>query len=132
MSFTSKGILEYSVLEPGISYKATLVVDAEVARYYRSFVPKSQKCQPGRYAPHVTVVRNELPSNMKKWGLYEGQEIEFEYDSYIWYDGTYWWLNCNSLFLERVREELGLPRWAKWNMPPDGKACFHMTIGNSK
>lgn len=130
--FEMVGILHYSVLEPGVSYKLTTVVDPGVAEFYRKLVPKHQKCQPGRYAPHVTVVRNELPTDMEKWGLYEGKEVVVEYDNIPKYDGTYWWLDCYSEFLEQVREDLGLPRYAKWNMPPDGKACFHMTIGNSK
>lgn len=130
--FTAEGTLHYSVLEEEVSYKLTLVTDPGVAEFYRSLVPKTHKCQPGRFAPHVTVVRNELPPNMDKWGLYENKKVQFEYESYAWYDGTYWWLDCYSEFLEQVREELGLPKYAKWNMPPNGKACFHMTIGNSK
>ena len=127
-----KSTLHYSVLEEGVSYKLTALVDPGVAEFYRHLVPKTQKCQPGRYAPHVTVVRNEFPQNMEKWGLYEDKEVDITYSTFLRYDGTYWWLDCYSKFLEQVREELGLPRFGKWNMPPDGKACFHMTIGNSK
>lgn len=130
--FKTQGVLKYSVLEPGVSYKLTLVIDPGVAEFYRSMVPKHEECRPGRYAPHVTVVRNEVPGNMKKWGLYEGLEVELEYDSLVWYDGTYWWLDCYSEFLENVRMELGLPMYSKYSCPPSGKFCFHMTIGNSK
>ena len=130
--FTSKGILKYSTLEPQISYKLSLSVDVGVAEFYRSLVPKAYRCQPGRYEPHVTIVRNELPPNMEKWGIYEGREVEFEYDTEVWYDGTYWWLECYSEFLEDIRVDLGLPIYSEWNCPPSMRSCFHMTIGNSK
>lgn len=130
--FEMVGTLHYSVLEPGVSYKLTTVVDPGIAEFYRSLVPKHLKCQRGRFAPHVTVVRNEVPPNMEKWGAYEGKEVVIEYDPFLEYDGVYWWLNCHSSFLEQIREELELPVWDKWNMSPDGQNCFHMTIGNSK
>jgi len=132
MSFKSQGVLKYSVLEPNVSYKLTMVVDPGIAEFYRSMVPKHEKCKPGRYAPHVTVVRNELPPNMTKWGAHEGLKVEFEYDALIWHDETYWWLDCYSEFLESVRVGLGLPAYSEWNSPPSMKSCFHMTIGNSK
>lgn len=103
--FSSEGVLKYFIIDES-NYKLTLLVDTEIARYYRNFVPKSQKCRPGRYAPHITVVRNERPLNMKKWGLYENKVISFEYEPYIWYDETYWWLNCHSSFLKKQEKNL--------------------------
>lgn len=129
--FKSVGILRYSIVNPSY-YKLIVEVDPEISRYYSKLVPKYYKCNPQRYAPHITVVRNEVPNKMERWGVFENKEIEFMYEPYIWNNGIYWWLNCYSLFLETIRENLGLPLYSKYNSPPDLKHCFHMTIGNSK
>jgi len=40
------------------------------------------------------------------WGRCENKLIEYE--PFPYYDGTYWWLNCYSEYLEEIRKELGL------------------------
>jgi hypothetical protein len=111
--------------------KLYIEVDPGIADYYRSLIPKYFKVHTTRYAPHISVVREENPNN--KWGLYNGAQFVFEYDSYIHNDGgVYWWLNVRSKILSNLRVELGLPRWSKLSRPPDGSDNFHITIGNTK
>lgn len=31
-----------------------------------------------------------------------------------------------------LRVSLGLPESSQWTRPPDGRECFHMTVGNTK
>lgn len=108
------------------SGRLVVLVDTELARYYRSQIPKSMVCRAGRYAPHITVVRNEPYEKDLQ------DPVEFEYDPYIHFNGVYWWLNCFSPTLISVRLELGLPASTDLTRPPDGSECFHMTVGNTK
>lgn len=130
--YRSSGLLSYSIVDPANYYKLSATADPQIASYYRSLIPKWFKCNGTRYAPHITIVRKEKPLKLESWGKYEGKVIEFEYEPTIYFDETYYWLNCYSKELETIREELGLPIWAKYNCPPDLKHCFHMTIGNRK
>ena len=84
------------------------------------------------YPSHISVVRKEVPKNMLAWRKYQGQEIAFEYDSVIYNDETYYWLNAYSSALENIRLELGLESLSKYTKSPDGKHKFHITIGNTK
>lgn len=132
MLYSSTGILHYD-LDNNNYYKLILLVDKEIASYYRSMVPQYKKINSTRYAPHISVVRKEVPVNLAAWGKYEGQEINFIYDSEIKFGEVYWWLNCFSKNLEKIRIELGLPVSSLYTLPPDGyEKCFHMTIGNTK
>ncbi len=115
-------------------YKLTVEVDPEIVRYYRSLVPKSIKLNQQMYAPHISVVRNEIPKNMEVWGKYDGQKIMFCYSNWVYFGTVYAWLNAFSEELERIRIELGLPVRTEYIRPPADKwiKCFHITIGNQK
>lgn len=130
--FQSTGKLRYShVHDDGVWL--VLDVDEQIALYYRSFMPKSYVYSVPRYPPHVSVVRRELPSNMDKWGKYDGHDVKFLYSEYIYIGKLYCWLDVFSPILENIREELGLPVHSWITMPPDGfKRNFHMTICNFK
>lgn len=65
------------------------------------------------YAPHITVVRKEVPPKMDVFGKHEGELVFFEYDTEIHHDETYYWLNAYSKRLEDIREELGFPETAR-------------------
>jgi hypothetical protein len=126
--YSSTGILRYF----DNPYKLIVEVDTELVRYYRSLVPKYRASNPQRYAPHISVIRKETPPNLDLWGEYEGYEIAFEYSGEVQFGTVYQWLNVYSDQLIIVRQGLGLPPTSVLSRPPDGRVCFHVTIGNSK
>ncbi len=123
----SSGQLRYSD-----NYKINVEVDPEIARLYRWFVPKSVGLNQTRFAPHITVVRNEHLACLERWGLYEGEKIHFEYSPEIGCGEVYWWLRTWSPRLIEIRRGLGLPNSSQWSRPPGDEECFHITIGNLK
>jgi len=131
MLYKAAGILRYGVAEYG--HKLVLEIEQDLADYYRSLIPKYYHVNRQRYGAHVSVVRKETPANPDAWGKYEGEEIEFVYDSEIKRGTVYWWLNVFCVRLEEIRVELGLPVSSQYTLPPEGFVkCFHTTIGNSK
>lgn len=129
-NFKSSGVLKYSS-----NFKLILEVEKDLIEYYYSLIPKWLNVNKNRYSPHITVVRTqkETPLNTKFWGKYEGQQVEFIYNSMIQYDELYYWLNILSVKLEEIRLELGLKVDNFGNKPPEGfKKYFHCTIGNKK
>lgn len=125
----SSGVLRYSI--DGSYHRLVVEMDPEIHRLYRALIPKYYVCRPQKYAPHITVVRGEQPLT-GAWGKHEGKGIDFEYETYLHYNGIYWWINCHSVALTSIRLELGLPSSYYLTRPPDDAECFHSTIGNSK
>lgn len=113
-------------------YKLIVSVDNSICDYYKSLIPKHHYVQKQKYAPHISVVRNETPTNLNTWNKYVNKQIIFEYESFIHNDETYYWLNAYSELLEDIRVELGLPSLSEYTKSPDGKHKFHITIGNIK
>lgn len=126
--FNSVGTLVYSQ-DP---YKLIVDVDDEIGNYYRSLIPKYFKVKKPMYSSHISVVRNEVPPNLNMWGKYQGKEVSFEYEPFIYSDELYYWLNAYSSILEDIRVELGLSNISDITMSPDRKCKFHITIGNTK
>lgn len=126
--YTSSGVLVYSQNPT----KLIVEVDSEIARYYYSLVPKYVKLNKPMFTAHISVVRNIEPPNMQFWGKYQGVLIEFQYESFIYNDELYYWLNVYSLELEEIRMELGLKPFGDVTWSPDGRHKFHMTVGNLK
>lgn len=126
--FNSNGILKYS----DNSSKLVVEVDPEISKYYFSLIPKYFKLNKQMFAPHISVVRNIDVSNMLSWNKYQNQEVLFEYESYIYMDETYCWLNIFASKLEDIRKELGLSPFGDVTLSPNGFHNFHMTIGNFK
>lgn len=125
--FKSTGCLRYG------ENKLVLEADQELSRYYFSLIPKYVKLNQQRYAPHISIVRKEVPSKMEYWKKYDGEAVEFLYEPYVYNDETYYWINTFSNRLEEIRLELGLPVSSEYTRPPGGFfKCFHMTIGNCK
>jgi len=113
-------------------YKLIVSVESDIGDFYRSLIPKYLDVRKPMHAPHISTVRNETPNNLSVWGKYEGQDVEFQYDSFIYNDDVYYWINCFSSTLEEIRQELGLPTTSQFTRSPDGKHKFHITIGNIK
>jgi len=131
--FESIGILRYSFKE-NYGYKLIVEIDKDIAEYYRSLIPPWKgKISPQMYAPHISVVRKEVPPNLDVWGKYNGEEIKFLYSNYINQGTVYWWLNAFSTRLEEIRVELGLPVSSQYTLPPEGHIkAWHITLGNYK
>lgn len=124
--FKSIGVLHY------VDDKLFVETDRDLSKYYFGLVPKTVKLHPQRYAPHISVVRNEVP-DMECWKKYESEKIEFMYESYVYNGEVYYWLNVFCSRLEEIRVELGLPVSSEYTRPPDGfSKCFHMTLENVK
>jgi len=122
---SSTGILQYG---PGI--RAVVWIAEDIAKYYRSLIPKYYYVKPQMYPPHITVVRTgkETPVNMEVWGKYDGEKVPFTYNSDIATDGNYFFLDARSERIGDIREELGLPRF-RFN---DISKQYHITLGNVK
>lgn len=140
--FTSYGTLDYSYLKDS-GYKLNVLVDKQLAAYYRSLIPKHHMVNGTRYAPHITVLRPvtrpgdkvrvaEVPSRLDKWGYYQNTIVEFTYSPYIYNNPIYFWLRVYCQDLIDIRVELGLPPNYHTTRPPDGVNSFHMTIANTK
>ena len=131
--YKSSGILKYSIASYG--YKLVMEIDKQISEYYRSLMPKYIKTNRQMYAPHVSVVRKEIPVNLQYWGKYEGEEVDFYYDNTVHYGKVYCWLNVFCKRLEEIRTELGLSVDSPYTLPPEETGCvkcFHTTIGNFK
>jgi hypothetical protein len=126
--FKSTGTLIYS----DSPYKLIVEVDDDLGNYYRQFIPRAWQVRKPMYPSHISIVRNEAPPNLSVWNKYQNKEIDFEYDSFIYFDEIYYWLNAYSAILEDIRLELGLPNLSEFTKSPDGKHRFHITIGNTK
>ena len=126
--FTTTGILQYG---PGM--RAVVWADQGIADFYRKLIPKYCYAQPQMYPAHITVVRLRLENakNLDVWNKYQGEEVLFEYDNKVCFDGTYFYLNVQSNRIGDIREELGLPRFRFGDLGAD-KRCYHITIGNCK
>lgn len=132
MLYQAKGKLHYSNSH---GYKLVVECEQDIADMYRALVPKYYYLQRQRYPAHITVVRSykEVPLNMEPWGKYDGEVIEYYYESFIRIGTAYMWLNVLCNRLEEIRYELGLPIRSEYTQPPEGfSKYFHMTIGNIK
>lgn len=125
--FKSTGTIKASV-ENNL-YKLWVEVDPNIVNYYLWLLPKYFNIQKQRYAPHISVIREEKFVNFNK---YNNLQIDFEYDPYIYTELIYAWINVYSNFLNSLRKDLGLPESSWYTKPPDGNDGFHITIGNFK
>ncbi len=130
---SSSGLLCYS--QDDGQYRLVVEVDLELTRYYRSLIPKWLDWNKPRWPSHITVVRpyKETVPNLKPWGKYQGELIEFEYDNFLYNGTVYYWLNIFSNRLEEIRAELGMEVSSPYTKPPEGYIkCFHCTVANCK
>jgi hypothetical protein len=122
----SSGILQYSNIDSPTSLR--LVTDPDLSTYYRKFLPKYISVVKPGYAPHISIVRKEIPIDKSVWGKYDGEEIEFFYKNIVHTDNKWFWLNCFSYRLEEIRSELGLPLWGTDHLVWFNHT-WHITIG---
>lgn len=135
--FKSIGKLRYSPQlngslnrRDGGSTKWWLVIDCdpEIGRYYRSLYEmwtyKTSELRRPAWEAHISVIRDEKPSNEADWLKYDGQDIEFTYMPDLEFNGIYVWMPVLCPNALDIREELGLPRNPYYDL--------HLTIGNRK
>jgi hypothetical protein len=120
--YKSVGILEYG---PGTN-RIVLNVDQGIADFYRSLIPKAWPKNPQRYMAHISVVRKITPPDLRAWGKYSGEHIEFEYEPEIIWDEKYYWLSAYCPRLCDIRVELGLEPMPPW------RNKLHITVANRK
>lgn len=113
-------------------YKLIVEIENDIGNYYRSLIPKYFRFQKPMYDSHISVIRGEEIINVQYWGKLNNQEIEFEYDNYIFQNTIYFWLAVECNLLKNIRENLGLPSLSDITKSPCGNHDFHITIANSK
>jgi hypothetical protein len=114
--------------------KVVCLIDREIARYYQHFIPKYVPHNSQAYPPHITIMRTgkEKP-NFRFWKVHEGKKVGFNYSPLIYQDGVYFYMDCFSVELENIRQELGLELHQKFHQPPPGfRHTFHFTLANTK
>lgn len=124
-----------ATIKYGPDLKVCAIVDQGISDFYRSLIPKYYYPNRQKHAAHITVVRSgkEAPTKLEHWGKYEGLQIEFEYDSFIHFDGKYFWLNAYSETIGKIREELGLPKYRDdRHFGGVLRSEYHITIANVK
>ena len=101
-------------------------LDDEIGKYYRSLLPKAWGVQPPMHTTHVSIVRVFEKPNRLYWKKYEGSTIEVIYYPSMQTNGLYFWLNCMSDDIERIRKEMGLSIFRSTF------STHHITVGNLK
>lgn len=128
--FESTGELQYSK-----DWRLVLRVDQDLGDYYRCMIPKWIPNQRPRWPAHVTVVRQEkeTPTHKQHWWKYQGLKLNFFYSPVVHHDKVYFWINVWCKRLEEIRNELGMPIYSPFTLPPAGfTKNFHCTIANLK
>jgi hypothetical protein len=130
--YYSQGELHYS-FAAGI-YKVIVEVDPGIVEVTRALLPPTLRARfrPQRYAPHITVLRGEVPPKLDKWAAWDGEEVSFVFDPEPVFGVTYAWLAVEASALIDLRVGLGLPPSSPESRPPDDTESFHCTIGNCK
>ena len=104
---------------------AVVDVDTEIGKYFRSLRKLNHPYFPHIVRPawneHITVVRNEEPTNKNLWDSLNGRSFEFSYSNITENDGKHYWMPVRCDLLLDIREELGLPRNPHFPL--------HLTIG---
>lgn len=112
---------------------ARLKVDGEIAGYYawlaKTWGMPLMKGNANGF--HVTVVRGEPPPLPERWGLGDGEEVEFWYSHCMRWTPYHAWVDVYSDRLFQVRAELGYPPKLQKRLD-DGRVfsqSFHLTVG---
>lgn len=92
--------------------------------YYYSLIPQYLKPNKQKHETHITIIRNFENVDLSDKYL-DGQEFEFNYSTDMKFDGTYYYLECWSPIIDKIRMHYGLSRYRMNN-------CHHITIGNKK
>lgn len=107
---------------------SVVLVDPEIARYYRSFIPKHIHFNVPMWEPHVTVTRTgvEFVGHTSEWKKHDGEMFTIRYSPHIMIGKSYIWLPAFSDEIRQLRIELGLPPFF------DNFKKLHITIANMK
>lgn len=92
--------------------------------YYLHFIPKYTRYNKQKHETHVTIVRNFENIDLSDKYL-EGEKFEFNYSNDLKEDDKYFYLECWSPTIDKIRMHYGLDRHRMNN-------CHHITIGNKK
>ena len=131
MWFAATGIIQY--FDGGSKpHKAWVLVDPELARFYRALIPPWIPTNQQRYPAHISFVRKITPANLDVWGKHEGRQVAFQYENVLYNDERYWWLNVVSPDIEAIRTELGMPPVGPTTWSPNNQHRFHCTVANTK
>lgn len=110
-----KGTIRYSPKLLGASsskWWCTIDGDPELGKYYRHlFYLQSYRCnklQRPSWECHITVIRDEEPSDKSLWGKYNGLEVDFEIIGEMETNGDYYWLPIKCQLALDLRAELVL------------------------
>ena len=112
--------------------KAHVAVDPGIVDLTRALIPPQYALNRTRYAPHISVVRDEQVPRWERLAELDGRLVGFSYDPRVVSGEVYWWLRVWSIELLAIRRYVGLPDLSELCRPPDGAECFHTTIGNTK
>lgn len=134
--FKAKGKLVYGA-NPALEKRADkpwarVETPSGISDYYRHMLVRSvinpfrqegvdmTKVHPPMIGAHITVIngRHTIPPSNTFWKKYDGKIIEYEYSIELEQVWKFFVLPVRCEFLERVREELGLPPHP-----------FHITVG---
>lgn len=136
------GTIIYDPHRPGLKRRnewwCTIVVDPEIARYYRWHIDRNVTNPFGQkqilhvpsWGAHISVIRGEKPADdkMHLWKKYHGQTVEFEYEHCPKVNrgvhaqdggGIFWFVEVKCDLAKRIRDEFGFK--SDW--------LFHMTVG---
>ena len=132
--FSSTGKLRYSAKRQSSDQNWWIVLDCdpEIGRYYRHLYhighSRCRKLARPFWGTHITVSRNEQPTNMSVWRAYAGKQVTFQYTGGIENNygperyRSFFWVKVVCPELLEIREELGLTR--------NPKIDLHLTIGS--
>lgn len=132
--FKAKGKVIYDpqVLRPNfkarnhVKWGVILTVPQSIIRYYQEWIRKELNTHVNNPAwnAHITITKNQEPTNKAAWKKHAGRVITFEYDPEFKMSDKYFWLPVKSNELSDIRVELGLE--------PLPYVPFHITIANLK
>lgn len=98
-----------------------------IVEYYYALIPKAWPKARQMYNGHITVVRTGIETWPKSLtSIFDGREVEFVYEPVVRYSQPYYFLNCYSDDIGRIRQSLGLTYYR------GSFDCYHITIANTK
>lgn len=98
------------------------LVDQQIVDYYYSLIPKYKEKNRQKYPAHITIIRKWEKYHTK---IYESKYIPFTYSPFVHENEIYYYLNCWSEEIKKIREINELRPYRVNN-------CYHITIGNKK
>jgi len=105
-----------------------IVVDIPkgIVEYYYSLIPKYLPKARQMYDGHITIIRTGVETWPKSITVFDGIKVQFFYEPIINYSPPYYFLNCWSRDIVRIRHGLGLTSYRPFFN------SYHITIGNTK